>query len=106
MLFSSHLSIVASGKTCRRGWTLVELLVVIAILSALMAVLLPAIQSAREASRRVQCQNNLRQLATATLNFESAKRQFPPGMHQVIFSNAPVYRGSSLFVHLLPQLEE
>jgi prepilin-type N-terminal cleavage/methylation domain-containing protein/prepilin-type processing-associated H-X9-DG protein len=88
------------------GFTLVELLVVIAILAALMAIMLPAIQSAREASRRVQCQNHLRQLAIATLSFESGSRQFPPGVRQVLFASAPIYRGSSLFVHLLPQLEE
>ncbi len=90
----------------RGGFTLVELLVVIAIVGALAALTLPAIQSARESSRRVQCQNNLRQLALAALNFESAHRQFPPGVEQALFATAPVYRGSSLFVHLLPQLEE
>jgi prepilin-type N-terminal cleavage/methylation domain-containing protein len=64
-------------KIC--GFTLVELLVVIAIIGALIALLLPAVQAAREAARRAQCQNNLRQLCTATLNFESATRFLPPG---------------------------
>jgi prepilin-type N-terminal cleavage/methylation domain-containing protein/prepilin-type processing-associated H-X9-DG protein len=99
--------LAAADRHARRpGFTLVELLVVIAILGSLVAILLPAIQSAREASRRVQCQNNLRQLAIATLNFESGSRQFPPGVRQVLFAAAPIYRGSSLFVHLLPQLEQ
>jgi prepilin-type N-terminal cleavage/methylation domain-containing protein/prepilin-type processing-associated H-X9-DG protein len=90
----------------RRGFTLVELLVVMAITGTLVALLLPAVQSAREASRRVQCQSNLRQLAVAALNFESGRRQFPPGLQQALFPAAPIYRGSSLFTYLLPQLEE
>jgi len=90
----------------RAGFTLVELLVMIGLVGALVALLLPAVQAARESSRRSACQNNLRQLAVATLNFETARGHFPPGMVQSLFSSAPVYRGSSLFVHLLPQLEE
>ena len=106
MRYSSARRRLASHRLHRRGFTLVELLVVIAILGSLVAIMLPAIQSAREASRRVQCQNHLRQLAIAALNFESGSRQFPPGVRQVLFAAAPIYRGSSLFVHLLPQLEQ
>lgn len=62
-----------------RGFTLVELLVVMAILGVLVALLLPAVQSAREAARRAQCANNLRQIGLALHNFESQMRQFPPG---------------------------
>jgi prepilin-type N-terminal cleavage/methylation domain-containing protein/prepilin-type processing-associated H-X9-DG protein len=56
----------------RRGFTLIELLVVIAIIAVLIALLLPAVQAAREAARRAQCVNNLKQLALASLNYESA----------------------------------
>jgi prepilin-type N-terminal cleavage/methylation domain-containing protein/prepilin-type processing-associated H-X9-DG protein len=61
-----------------RGFTLVELLVVIAIIGILVALLLPAIQAAREAGRRTQCMNNLRQMGLAMLNYESSYRVFPP----------------------------
>jgi prepilin-type N-terminal cleavage/methylation domain-containing protein/prepilin-type processing-associated H-X9-DG protein len=60
-----------------RGFTLVELLVVIAIIGVLIALLLPAIQAAREAARRTQCKSNVRQLALACFNYESAQRHFP-----------------------------
>jgi prepilin-type N-terminal cleavage/methylation domain-containing protein len=61
----------------QRAFTIVEMLVVISIIAVLAALLLPAVQAAREAARRMQCANNLRNLATATQQFESAKNYLP-----------------------------
>lgn len=68
-----------SPRESRRGFTLVELLVVIAIIGILVGLLLPAVQAAREAARRMQCQNNLKQIGLAIHNYASAHRYFPSG---------------------------
>jgi prepilin-type N-terminal cleavage/methylation domain-containing protein/prepilin-type processing-associated H-X9-DG protein len=101
-----------AGAWCfprRNGFTLVELLVVMAIIGVLIALLLPAVQSAREAARRTQCANNLKQIALANHLFVDSWKHFPPGY----LGNAPAQNpianwdaqwvGS--FTHLLPYLE-
>lgn len=66
-------------KSKRLGFTLVELLVVIAIIGVLVGLLLPAVQAAREAARRMQCSNNVKQIALSMHNYESSNKKFPAG---------------------------
>ena len=90
-----------------RGFTLVELLVVIAIIAVLVGLLLPAVQSAREAVRRTRCAANARQLALAVNLYESARRQFPPSMIHVPGTTFVSNNGSwSVHGRILSYIEE
>jgi prepilin-type N-terminal cleavage/methylation domain-containing protein/prepilin-type processing-associated H-X9-DG protein len=88
-------------RRSRAAFTLVELLVVIAIIGILVALLLPAIQAARESARRAQCLSQIRQLGLAVLNYESARKHFPPsvdyGSYSYIAITLPYYEGQSVF---------
>jgi prepilin-type N-terminal cleavage/methylation domain-containing protein len=85
-----------------KAFTLVELLVVIAIIGVLVALLLPAIQAARESARRMSCQNNLKQIGLACLNYESSKKVLPPG---TVSSNKDGVNGFSWHTEVLPFAE-
>jgi prepilin-type N-terminal cleavage/methylation domain-containing protein len=89
----------------RHGFTLVELLVVIAIIATLIGLLLPAVQSAREAARRMSCANNLKQLGLAMHNYHGLKKRLPPGYRFTTSVNGSKIRVPTI-VYLLPFIED
>jgi prepilin-type N-terminal cleavage/methylation domain-containing protein len=96
------MSCVWRGRNLRRGFTLVELLVVIAIIGVLVALLLPAVQAAREAARRSSCSNNLKQIGIAIHNFHDVRNEMPPASLTDSGGNS---NWASWAVFIMPYLE-
>ena len=101
------------SRSIRRGFTLIELLVVISIIATLMALILPAIQQAREAARRIQCQNNLKNITLASINWATGHHgKLPPsGTYPGVDQDSngtleSIFAGHSWVIDLLPGLDQ
>lgn len=100
---------LSSARTRSRGFTLIELLVVIAIIAILVSLLLPAVQQAREAARRTQCKNNLKQIGLALHNYHDIHRTFPSGWIAVDGGQQNAHdglNGAGWATMILPQIEQ
>src|SRR5207237_1779482 len=97
-IFGSRKELMECNFSLRRAFTLVELLVVIAIIGTLVALLLPAVQTARESSRRAQCSNNLKQIGIAIQMFADVNKTLP--------SSRLGPQHATWFVQILPQIEQ
>jgi len=97
---------IAMGSSKKRAFTLVELLVVIAIIGILIALLLPAVQAAREAARRSQCTNNLKQIGLALHNYHDVQRCFPLGAYTGVGATYGYDSGTNWRTEILPYLEQ
>src|SRR5207249_2197662 len=97
------------AKRRQKGFTLIELLVVIAIIAVLVSLLLPAVQQAREAARRSQCKNNLKQMGLAIHNYEGTFKKFPSSGESTDESTSPTTRRffpCSFFAAILPNIDQ
>jgi prepilin-type N-terminal cleavage/methylation domain-containing protein/prepilin-type processing-associated H-X9-DG protein len=100
-------NVIDKPNSRSRGFTLIELLVVIAIIGVLLALILPAVQQAREAARRGQCKNNLKQIGLALQNYHASRNTFPPGYVSAYDSSGnDTGPGWGWGVMILPELEQ
>ncbi|MCP4785588.1 MAG: DUF1559 domain-containing protein [Fuerstiella sp.] len=95
--------LIRRRSALKQGFTLIELLVVIAIIAVLVSLLMPAVQQAREAARRTQCKNNIKQLGLAMHNYHGVHRSFPPGW---VDQNGGIAANWGWCVYIMPMIEQ